>query len=142
MGDKLSQAQMANQQLNEELGVFKGRCTNMARDLEMHYNEMNKLNSDSNHSARQMQIYHERVQSLEKDIETMRMQRNEAQENVRQLCQQTEILEKELITFRTKSLKAEGDSQSSSATVSRLQAQLNGKDNELRLIMQAKQELE
>ena len=38
---------MENAQLREEISVYKGRCTNLARDVEMHYNEMHKLNSDS-----------------------------------------------------------------------------------------------
>ena len=41
-----------------------------------------------------------------------------------------------------KSLKAEGDNHSSNATVGRLQGQLNGKENDVRLLMSAKQELE
>ena len=72
----------------------------------------------------------------------MRQQRNEAQEDSRRITQQNEILEKELITFRTKSLKAEGDQHSSSATIGRLQGQLNGKDNDIKLLMTAKMEME
>ena len=37
---------MENAQLREEVGMYKGRCTNLARDVEMHYNEMHKLNND------------------------------------------------------------------------------------------------
>ena len=44
--------------------------------------------------------------------------------------------------FRTKQIKAEGDSHSSNATVTRLQTQLNGKQNDLDLMLQAKLELE
>lgn len=51
-------------------------------------------------------------------------------------------MEKELITLRTRQLKAEGDSHSSSATVQRLQAQINGHCNEIKLLMTAKSELE
>jgi len=51
-------------------------------------------------------------------------------------------MEKELITFRTRQLKAEGDSHSSSATVQRLQAQINGHCNEIKLLVTAKTELE
>ena len=72
----------------------------------------------------------------------MRNQRNEAQEEARRLSHQNEVLEKELIGFRTKQLKAEGDSHSSSATVQRLQAQLNGKINDCNLLVTAKTEME
>ena len=44
--------------------------------------------------------------------------------------------------MRTKSLKAEGDNVSSSATVNRLNTQLNGKDNDVRLLMSQRVELE
>ncbi len=72
----------------------------------------------------------------------MRKQRNEAQEEARRISHQAEILEKELIGFRTKQLKAEGDSHSSSATVQRLQSQLNGKMNDCNLLSVAKNEME
>jgi hypothetical protein len=32
----------------EELNMYKGRCSNLARDVELHYNHLNKMNSDSN----------------------------------------------------------------------------------------------
>lgn len=44
--------------------------------------------------------------------------------------------------YRTKSLKAEGDSSSSSATITRLQSQLNGKQNDVDMLMHARTELE
>ena len=72
----------------------------------------------------------------------MRQQRNEVQEEARRVSHQAEILEKELIGFRTKQLKAEGDSHSSSATVQRLQSQLNGKMNDCNLLIVAKNEME
>lgn len=72
----------------------------------------------------------------------MRHQRNEAQEEARRVAHQNQIIEKELIGFRTKQLKAEGDSHSSSATVQRLQSQLNGKMNDCNLLNSAKAEME
>ena len=44
--DRLGQLEMENAQLREENSVYKGRCTNLARDVEMHYNEMHRLNND------------------------------------------------------------------------------------------------
>ena len=58
------------------------------------------------------------------------------------MAHQSEILEKELIAHHTKQLKAEGDSHSSSATVQRLQSQLNGKINDCSLLQTAKNEME
>ena len=51
-------------------------------------------------------------------------------------------MEKELIGYRTKQLKAEGDNHSSSATIQRLQSQLNGKMNDCNLFKTAKDEME
>ena len=58
------------------------------------------------------------------------------------MSHQNEILEKELIGYRTKQLKAEGDTHSSSATIQRLQSQLNGKMNDCNLLVTAKTEME
>ena len=63
---------MENAQLREELQVFKGRCTNLARDVELHYNEMHKLNSDSSSATQQVKILQERAMGLEQDVEVMR----------------------------------------------------------------------
>ena len=44
--DRNGQLEMETAQLREEISVYKGRCSNLARDVEMHYNEMHKLNND------------------------------------------------------------------------------------------------
>lgn len=44
--DRVGQLEMENAQLREETSIYKGRCTNLARDVEMHYNEMHKLNNN------------------------------------------------------------------------------------------------
>lgn len=108
----------------------------------MHYNEMHKLNHGSNAANEHNKILQERVKVFEQDIEFLRESRNEAQQKAREVTQANEILEKELIVYRTKNLKAEGDSHSSSATLIRLQTQLNGKSNDVDLLMHARTELE
>ena len=65
--------------------MYKGRCTNLARDVEMHYNEMHKLNDNTNHHSQQNKILNDRVNNLEHDVEEMRISRNNAQEEVRRL---------------------------------------------------------
>lgn len=62
---KYSKVEMENMQLREEVGIYKGRCTNLARDVELHFNEMNKLHHDSNHSVKQVQILQDRVKNME-----------------------------------------------------------------------------
>ena len=56
MKDRLSKVETENTQLREEIGMYKGRCTNLARDVEMHYNEMHKLNNDSSSAGQQVRI--------------------------------------------------------------------------------------
>jgi hypothetical protein len=58
--------------------MYKGRCSNLARDVELHYNQLNKTNTDKNASSEQVRILAERANSLENDYEEMRQQRNEA----------------------------------------------------------------
>ena len=86
----------------------------------MRYNEMHKLNNGNNAASEHNKLLQERVKILEQDLEFLRESRNEAQQQARQATQANEILEKELIVYRTKSIKAEGDSHSSSATMIRL----------------------
>ena len=78
MKEQLSRVELENSQLREEIGMYKGRCTNLARDVEMHYNEMHKLNDNTNHHSQQNKILNERVNSLEHDVEEMRISRNNA----------------------------------------------------------------
>ncbi len=53
-----------------------------------------------------------------------------------------EKLEHELHSAKVESTKAFGDHSTSSATVNRLQTQLNGAKNELELMLRQKEELE
>ena len=54
--DRNGQLEMEAAQLREEISVYKGRCSNLARDVEMHYNEMHKLNNDSSSAGQQVRI--------------------------------------------------------------------------------------
>ena len=36
--DRIGQLEMENAQQREEISIYKGKCTNLARDVEMHYN--------------------------------------------------------------------------------------------------------
>lgn len=103
---------------------------------------MHKLNSGNTAASEHNKILQERVKVLEQDCEYLRQGRNEAQQQAHSLKQAQEILERELVVYRTKSLKAEGDSSSSGATITRLQSQLNGKQNDIDMFMHAKTELE
>ena len=52
--------------------MYKGRCSNLARDVELHYNQLNKTNTDKNASSEQVRILAERAHTLENDYEEMR----------------------------------------------------------------------
>lgn len=118
--EQTSRLQLENCQLKDEVCALKGRGQNLAREIELHCNEMHKLNSGNTAAAEHNKILQERVKVLEQDCEYLRTGRNEAQQQAHAAKQATEILEKELIVYRTKSLKAEGDSHSSGATIQRL----------------------
>ena len=47
LNTKLQEADVDRGQLLEELNMYKGRCSNLARDVELHYNHLNKMNSDN-----------------------------------------------------------------------------------------------
>ena len=36
--DRIGQLEMENAQQREEISIYKGKCANLARDVEMHYN--------------------------------------------------------------------------------------------------------
>ena len=44
--DRVGQLEMENSQQREEISIYKGKCSNLARDVEMHYNQMHRLNND------------------------------------------------------------------------------------------------
>ena len=44
--DRIGQLEMENAQQREEISIYKGKCTNLARDVELHYNQMHRLNND------------------------------------------------------------------------------------------------
>ena len=44
LNDKLSRLDMERGQLQDEVATLKGRGANLKREVDMHYNEMSKLN--------------------------------------------------------------------------------------------------
>jgi hypothetical protein len=57
----------------------------LAREIELHYNEMHKLNSGNNAATEHNKILQERVKALEQDSEYLRQHRNEAQQKILQI---------------------------------------------------------
>ncbi len=76
--DRLSKIELENNQLKDEVSALKGRSQNLAREIELHYNEMHKLNTGSTAASEHNKILQERVKVLEQDCEYLRQGRNEA----------------------------------------------------------------
>ena len=69
--------------MKDENSIYKGRCTSLARDIELHYNQMHRIKGDESAASEQTKILQERVRNLEDDFEQMRQQKNEAQLEVK-----------------------------------------------------------
>lgn len=63
--------------LSEELNLYKGRCANLQRDMDMSANMLTKLNMDSGSFEEQVHSYKNRVQQLEDQILEVQRDKNE-----------------------------------------------------------------
>ena len=54
--------------LKDELNLYKGRCQNLLRDIDMHSNAVHKMSTDSGAMGEQMMLYKERISQLEADL--------------------------------------------------------------------------
>lgn len=51
----------------EETNLYKGRCTNLQRDIELHTSAVNKLSNDQTGMGDQMNLYKNRIQQMEEE---------------------------------------------------------------------------
>ena len=51
--------------LREETNLYKGRCTNLQRDIELHTSAVNKLSTDQGNMGDQISLYKNRIQQME-----------------------------------------------------------------------------
>ena len=84
----------------------------------------------------------ERVKTLEGDLDRALREKTDAACEVRRLSQANEQLERQIGETKITSMQAKGDSQTVNATAQRLQAQLQGKQMDIELLMRAKEEME
>lgn len=77
--ERQANLELENCHLKEEVDSLKGRGQNLAREVELHYNQMHKLNSGQTAASEHNKILQERVKVLEQDCEYLRQGRNEAQ---------------------------------------------------------------
>ena len=61
----------------EELNLYKGRCANLQRDIQMSSNTMNKLNLDQGSLGEQLNHFKNRVQELEDQLVEVQTEKNE-----------------------------------------------------------------
>lgn len=128
--------------LREENSLYRGRCANLQRDIEMQGGAMSKLGSDAGTLGEQIELYKNRASRLEDELARVSEERTDYIFDVKRLTTEKGKLEEELQKVRTETVRALGDSQASGATLSRLQAQLAGQKGDYDLMMIQKGELE
>ena len=128
--------------LREENSLYRGRCANLQRDIEMQGGAMSKLGSDAGTLGEQIELYKNRASRLEDELARVSEERTDYIFDVKRLTTEKGKLEEELQKVQTETVRALGDSQASGATLSRLQAQLAGQKGDYDLMMIQKGELE
>ena len=87
-------------------------------------------------------MHKNRVAELEEELAKTREEKTDQTFEIRRLANEKDKLEAKLKEVQTESVKNQGNSQTSSATVGRLQSQLQGQKNDHELMMTQKTELE
>ena len=94
---------------------------NLTRDVELSQSYLTKVNSEANVQGEQFNYMKDRVHNLESDLERAIKEKTDSSFEVKRLEGQIQILNKQLEQMRVESIRNEGDNQTSSATVQRLQ---------------------
>lgn len=128
--------------MGEELTIYKGRCANLQRDINLSSEAMSKLNLDQGSLGDQLNQYKNRVNQLEDQLVDVQREKNEHFYEVRRLQQEAEKMDATYKKLQTDTFKSQTDQHTSSATIQRLQTQLNTTQNDLKLMKGQKEELE
>lgn len=128
--------------MREEINLYKGRCTNLQRDIELSSTAVNKLASDTGSMGEQLALYKNRIQQLEDDLARVTEEKTDHLFDIRRLTSEKERLETDFKALQLESVKNQGNSQTSGATINRLQSQLAGQKNDFELMMTQKSEFE
>ena len=110
--------------LREEINLYKGRCANLQRDVAMTSNAMSKFSSEHGGFEEQLALQKNRVTELEEELARTREERTDQTYEIRRLTNDKEKLEEKVKEVQVESVKNQGSSQTSSATITRLQSQL------------------
>ena len=121
--------------LREEINLYKGRCSNLQRDIELQGSAMNKLSNDSGGLGEQLNLYKDRISQLEDELSRTKEEKTDQVYEIRRLTGEKEKLEDKFKTLQSETIKNQGESQTSGATINRHQAQMSGTKNDLELMM-------
>lgn len=64
---QVDELNMKNDALREETNLYKGRCTNLQRDIELHTSAVNKLSTDQGSMGDQINLYKNRITQMEEE---------------------------------------------------------------------------
>ena len=96
--------------MKEELNMYKGKCQNLSRDVELSQNYLSKVNNDSVNNNEQFNYLKDRVRVLEVDLEQAIRAKTDANYEAKRLQNNVEQLEKQIHDTKLQSMKAQGDS--------------------------------
>ena len=130
------------ERVKEECNQYRGKCSNLQRDIQVSQSYLQKMSTDTNSVNEQQSYLKDRVRNLEGDLERALREKTDAVCEVRRLTTAKEQLEKQLSDLKITQMQAKGDSQTVGATAHRLQATLQGKQQDIDLLMRSKEELE
>lgn len=85
-----------NRTLREENSLYRGRCANLQRDIEMQGGAMSKLGSDAGTLGEQVDLYKNRVSQLEQELARVSEERTDYIFDVKRLTSEKEKLEEAL----------------------------------------------
>lgn len=84
------------ERLKEETNMYKGRCANLQRDVQVSQSYLQKVSSDNTSQNDQFNYMKERVKNLEGDLERAIREKTDAACEVRRLTQANEQIERSL----------------------------------------------
>jgi len=138
----LQEEQDSGLRMREENNLIKGRCANLQRDIELHTNAVNKLSTDSGAMGEQLSLYKNRISLLEEELSKVKEEKTDQLFDLKRLGTEKDRLSEELRKIQTENVKSQGSSQASSATILRLQAQVQSAKSDLDVALSQKSEME
>ena len=76
--------------------MYKGRCTNLQRDIELHTSAVNQLSTDQGSMGDQINLYKNRIQQMEDDQQRAVQEKSNLMFDVKRLTHEKENLESQL----------------------------------------------